>query len=158
MWQAINSLYSLRRKTPGHLLDALADDAPLRQPLTHDPADVQARAISLFDTIYGRVSAKVRSNLRSAAPDLLATADLEYGWIFGETRVLSALDTSWVLIGALTPQDVNAQLKGHLRGGVNNGGKPSEAEAVKEMTMMVCEAVWGGDRGWRKGREGVCKI
>jgi alkylhydroperoxidase/carboxymuconolactone decarboxylase family protein YurZ len=35
---------------------------------------------------------------------------------------------------------VNPQLKGHLRGALNGGATVEEVRAVREVTMLICEA------------------
>lgn len=52
---------------------------------------------------------------RSGTEDLGITARLMYGYILSNTSVLTAAESSLVLIAGLIPQDVNPQLKvGHL--------------------------------------------
>ena len=48
---------------------------------------------------------------RSGTEDLGITARLMYGYILSNTSVLTAAESSLVLIAALIPQDVNPQLK-----------------------------------------------
>ena len=43
---------------------------------------------------------------RSGTEDLGITARLMYGYIFSNTNVLSARETSFVLVAGLIPQDV----------------------------------------------------
>lgn len=48
---------------------------------------------------------------RSGTEDLGITARLMYGYILSNTSVLTAVESSFVLIAGLIPQDVNPQLK-----------------------------------------------
>ena len=48
---------------------------------------------------------------RSGTEDLGITARLMYGYILSNTSVLTAAESSLVLIAGLIPQDVNPQLK-----------------------------------------------
>jgi alkylhydroperoxidase/carboxymuconolactone decarboxylase family protein YurZ len=50
------------------------------------------------------------------------------------------VETSCVLIGALLPQDVPQQLKGHLEGALNGGAQVEEIRAVREVVIRICES------------------
>lgn len=87
----------------------------------------------------------------SGTSDLGLTARLLYGYILSETSVLSARETSFCVIAGLVPLDVNAQLKGHLKGAVNHGARVEEVRAVRAVVVRICEGggmVEGGGRGW----------
>ena len=94
----------------------------------------------------------------SGTEDLGVVARLVYGHLLSNVRILSAAETSFVLIAALIPQDVNPQLKGHLRGAVNNGATSDEVRAVRETVIQICEAAGMkrldpdaiGGFGWRE--------
>lgn len=65
-----------------------------------------------FDKIYGKVSKRVMGQMdRSGTEDLGITARIMYGYILSNTNVLTAAESSFVLIAGLIPQDVNPQLK-----------------------------------------------
>lgn len=84
------------------------------------------------------------------------TARLMYGYILSNTSVLTAAESSFVLIAGLIPQDVgrlaqtllskadqrqvNPQLKGHLKGALNNGATLEEVRAVRDIVIKVCQA------------------
>ncbi|KAK8058711.1 hypothetical protein PG994_009159 [Apiospora phragmitis] len=91
---------------------------------------------------------------KSGTQDLGLTARLVYGYLLSNTRVLSANETSFVLIAGLIPQDVT---QGHLRGALNNGATVEEVRAVRAIAVAICEA-FGMERlaeevvggwGWR---------
>lgn len=95
----------------------------------------------------------------SGAPDLGLLARVEYGYILsGGDGILSPAETSFVLLAALVPQDVNPQLKGHLKGAVNNGASVEEVKAVRGVAVRICEAAGmkllqgeeGHAWGWRE--------
>jgi hypothetical protein len=66
------------------------------------------RGQSFFDTVYGKVSKRVMGQMdRSGTEDLGLTARLMYGYILSNTSVLSATESSFVLIAGLIPQDVS---------------------------------------------------
>ncbi|KAM0199545.1 hypothetical protein ACHAPA_006855 [Fusarium lateritium] len=77
---------------------------------------------------------------RSGAPDLGLLARLTYGYVLSNTDVLTPVETSFVLIASLIPQDVNPQLKGHLRGALNGGATVDEVRAVRDVVIKICEA------------------
>ena len=54
-----------------------------------------------------------------------------------------------MMVAALVPMDVNAQLKGHLRGAVNHGAGVEEVRAVREVVVRICEGA-----GMRRVGEG----
>jgi hypothetical protein len=57
--------------------------------------------------IYGKVSKRVIGQMdRSGTEDLGLTARLMYGYILSNTNMLTAVETSFVLIAGLIPQDV----------------------------------------------------
>ena len=113
---------------------------------------------------------------RSGTEDLGLVARLMYGYLLSNTRVLSASESSYVLIASLIPQDVrpflfhnqgiginmmqvNAQLKGHLVGATHHGGVSIEdVRAVRDVVIDICEAagmrVLNDDRvgawGWKE--------
>ena len=72
--------------------------------------------------------------------DLGNTARLMYGYILSNTNVLNARESSYVLLAGLIPQDVNAQLKGHLQGARNHGSTEEEVRAVRQVVIRICEA------------------
>ena len=97
--------------------------------------------------------------------DLGILARLMYGYVLSNEAVLGKKETSFCLIAGLVPQDVGPQLKGHLRGAVNNGATVDEVRAVRALSVSVCEAAgmkmlkegeWEkGLRGWREPVENI---
>jgi hypothetical protein len=66
------------------------------------------RGQSFFDMVYGKVSKRVMGQMdRSGTEDLGLTARLMYGYILSNTSILSATESSFVLIAGLIPQDVS---------------------------------------------------
>lgn len=64
-----------------------------------------------FDLIYGKISKRVMGQMdRSGTEDLGISARLMYGYILSNTSVLSAAETSFVLLAALIPQDVSPRI------------------------------------------------
>lgn len=105
------------------------------------PSQVLQRGQSFFDRVYGKVSKRVMGQMdRSGTEDLGLMARLMYGYILSNTTVLTEAESSFVLIAGLIPQDVNPQLKGHLKGAINNGATFEQVRAVRDIVLMVCEA------------------
>ena len=108
--QAINALFSLKTATAPSLLDEPLGYSPTARPsdLYDVPqSTVLHRGQNFFDKIYGKVSKRVMSQMdRSGTEDLGITARLMYGYILSNTNVLSACETSFVLVAGLIPQDV----------------------------------------------------
>ena len=74
----------------------------------------------------------------SGTGDLGVVARLLYGYVLSNTGVLSGLETSLVVLAALIPQDVNPQLKGHLKGAANQGATLDQIRAVREVVLAIC--------------------
>jgi alkylhydroperoxidase/carboxymuconolactone decarboxylase family protein YurZ len=123
------------------------------------PSKIMQRGQNFFDQVYGKVSKRVMGQMdRSGTEDLGLTARLMYGYILSNTQVLSPAESSFVLLAGLIPQDVshvspaatpslqankgkvNPQLKGHLKGALNNGASVEEVRAVRDVVIKVCEA------------------
>ena len=65
------------------------------------------RGLAFFDQVYGKVSKRVMGQMdRSGTGDLGLTARLIYGYLLSNTSILTAVETSYVLIAGLIPQDV----------------------------------------------------
>lgn len=71
-------------------------------------SQVLQRGQHFFDTVYGKVSKRVMGQMdQSGTEDLGLTARLMYGYILSNTSVLTAAESSFVLIAGLIPQDVS---------------------------------------------------
>ncbi|KZF24545.1 hypothetical protein L228DRAFT_245507 [Xylona heveae TC161] len=142
--KAINALLSLKSATPPSLLDDPMGYSPTMRPVElYDMPSSQIlhRGQGFFDRVYGKISKRVMGQMdRSGTEDLGVTARLMYGYILSNTNVLSAEESSYVLIAGLIPQDVNPQLKGHLKGAVNNGATVESVCAVRDIVIQICEA------------------
>jgi len=67
------------------------------------------RGQRFFDQVYGKVSKRVMGQMdRSGTEDLGVTARLMYGYLLSNTNVLTAAESSYVLLAGLIPQDVSA--------------------------------------------------
>ena len=72
------------------------------------PSTILHRGQTYFDKVYGKVSKRVMGQMdRSGTEDLGITARLMYGYILSNTNVLTAVESSYVLMAGLIPQDVS---------------------------------------------------
>lgn len=142
--KTINALFALKEATPANLRDEPLGFSPTARTVdlyTTQASTILQRGQKFFDQVYGKVTSRVMGQMdRSGTEDLGLLARLEYGYILSPTGVLSAAETSYVVLAALVPQDVNPQLKGHLVGAVNNGASREEVNAVRGLVVSICEA------------------
>lgn len=153
--QAINSLNHLKNSTPAHILAA---PSPTHRRLSHSTPDTSSAEIinrgkTFFDKVYGKVSKRVMGGMQNSYDDLGVVAELMYAHVFSNVEVLGERDTSLLLVAGLIPQNVNPQLKGHLKGALNNGATVEEVMAVREIVLKICEKA-----GWRGNEMGVAKL
>jgi alkylhydroperoxidase/carboxymuconolactone decarboxylase family protein YurZ len=135
--KSINSLTQLKHVTPNHLREI-----SMQRDRTW-LADGPTRGKLLFDHVYGKVSKRVSGQMNSAYPDLEYYAiNHVYGPLLSYSGVLPLKETSFVIVACLIPQDVNPQLKGHLKGALNNGATKEEVMSLRDMSMLICK--WCG--------------
>ncbi|KAK4162740.1 hypothetical protein QBC43DRAFT_72364 [Cladorrhinum sp. PSN259] len=143
--KTINALLELKKATPEDLLDdpqGSSSPTGRRSDVYDTPAgEILQRGQGFFEAIYGKITKRVMGQMdRSGTEDLGLVARLVYGYVLSNTNVLSAADTSFVMIAGLIPQDVNPQLKGHLRGALNGGATVDEVKAVRSVVLELCLA------------------
>lgn len=99
---------------PAHLADEPHGGSPTnrRQDVYETPASqVLERGEEFFDKCYGKVAERVRTSLdHSGTEDLGLAVRLAYGYVLSTTAILSEVETSFVMIAGLIPQDVSAAL------------------------------------------------
>jgi alkylhydroperoxidase/carboxymuconolactone decarboxylase family protein YurZ len=152
--QVINSLTSLKLVTPPALIDTPASIPTSRTKSLHDPSSALPQGIAFFKKTYGAISDRITSQLQAPSPDLWNTAQLLYAHLLSEEAVLVGPESSYAIIAALIPQDVDPQLKGHLKGALNHGASVDQVKAVRGVVVGICQAAGmaeGPGRGWRKG-------
>lgn len=98
--------------TPDDLLDDhKADLSPTgrRSDVYNTPAsDILHRGQAFFEAIYGKITKRVMGQMDgSGTEDLGLVARLVYGYLLSNTSILSAAETSFVMIAGLIPQDVS---------------------------------------------------
>lgn len=124
---------------------------------TKQVVDNVARGLEFWSAVYGKVSNRVRTQMFNAYPDLWQYAFHNvYAPLLSYTDVLSARETSFCVITALIPQDVNPTLKGHLKGAVNLGGTKEELDDIRLLTFDICD--WSGNVMWKGGKDSVAKL
>ncbi|RPB01374.1 hypothetical protein L873DRAFT_1827230 [Choiromyces venosus 120613-1] len=136
--KAVNSLNLLKAVTTPHILSA---PTTTHRRLSLQPAyhtQTLAQGSQFFETVYGKVTKRVMGGMRNSYDDLAVVAELIYGHVLSNAEVIGARDTSFCLVAGLIPQDVNPQLKGHLRGALNNGATAEEVMAVREVVLRIC--------------------
>jgi phage FluMu protein gp41 len=118
MPKVINALNDLKEVTPEELLDAPEQEAPLaltgrrEEIYAAPPAQILERGQAFFDQVYGKISRRVMSKLNNCGTeDLGLFARLLYSYVLSNTSVLSAVDTSYVMIAGLIPLDVSLASK-----------------------------------------------
>lgn len=133
--RVINGLTELKQVTPSELRAT--------ELLREDKRDYSREGEELFAQVYGKITRRVHGNLKAAYPDLdWFVQNFEYGPLLAHTSVLGPKETSLVIIAALIPQDVIPQLKGHLKGALNNGATVAEVNELRDMVIQLCS--WYG--------------
>jgi alkylhydroperoxidase/carboxymuconolactone decarboxylase family protein YurZ len=137
-------LLELKKVTPEELLDEPQTSSATgrRADIYDTPApQIMLRGESFFEAVYGKITRRVMGQMdRSGTEDLGLVARLMYGYVLSNTSVLSPAETSFVMIAGLIPQDVNPQLKGHLRGALNGGATVEQVKAVRHVVVELCKA------------------
>ncbi|KAL2268540.1 hypothetical protein VTJ83DRAFT_3386 [Remersonia thermophila] len=170
--RTINALLELKKATPEELLDVPEPAGPAAAGASPSPSptgrradlydtpvpEVLQRGQAFFNDIYGKVARRVMSQMDNCGTeDLGLVARLMYAYVLSSTAVLSPAETSFVMIAGLVPQDVNPQLKGHLRGALNGGATLEQVRAVRSVAVDLCRAAGmrlldpgePGGFGWR---------
>lgn len=160
--KSINVLSQLKEVTPSSLLpdtkpidpwkaakgdEEVCPTARRQDSQSHDT--ITQRGLDHWNHLYTKVSTRIVNNLNSSYPDLWYYILVHvYGPILSYDEILSAQETSLMVIAALVPQDVNPQLKGHLKGALNVGCDPETVEAARSLAVTVskwCGVTWRSD-------------
>ncbi|CCD24353.1 Pxp2p NDAI_0D00390 [Naumovozyma dairenensis CBS 421] len=163
--RAINGLSSLKEYTPTVLLPktpqidpweaAMGREEPcpatMREQIhsMQDRTKIIQRGLNHWNSLYNKVSTRVVNNMNSSYPDLWYYALVHvYGPLLSFVDVLNAQEKSLIVIASLVPQDVNPQLRGHLKGALNIGCDFETIEATRRLSILVSQ--WCGIT-WRDG-------
>lgn len=116
------------------------------------------RGLDFWNLVYSpKVNRRIRNQMYNAYPDLWYYAYHHvYAPLLLYTGVLLAKETSMCVCANLIPQDVNPQLKGHLRGAINVGATKQEMTELRELVFDICD--WVGGNWWADGRDSVAKL
>ena len=154
MPRSINGLKFLHSATPACLLTEMgelnAEDGFISSAAHRKShSDNFKRGLEHWDMTYGKVAMRIINDLNTFYPDLwqFIIKDV-YSDILSYNEILDASVTSLVVICALVPLDVNAQLRGHLRGALNMGWDEAFINAVRNFSLTLsvwCGIRWKGD-------------
>lgn len=109
-------------------------------------AQVLNRGQIFFDKNYGKVSKTIMDNLDSCGTeDLGLISRLVYGHIVSNTKILSAVESSYVLLAGLIPQDVSSAptKTAHV---ISDGDGRSIGEPPTKGPFKGCFEPWGDCR------------
>lgn len=142
---------------PSPTYDTMEGPVSLLSVNTKNVLDTTVQGSEFWQAVYGKIGNRVKGQMFSAYPDLWQYAyNNVYGPILSFCDVISAKETSFVVISALIPQDVNPTLKGHLKGALNQGASKEEIESVRRLTFDICD--WSGNVTWKNGKDSVAKL
>ncbi|EGW32270.1 carboxymuconolactone decarboxylase [Spathaspora passalidarum NRRL Y-27907] len=133
-------------------------------PISKQSIDVRqikkelVRGSNFWNSVYtNKINTRIKQQMLTAYPDLWYFAYHHiYAPLLSYTDILSGKETSMCVVACLIPQDVNPQLKGHLKGALNNGATKQELDDVRSLTFDICD--WAGGVHWQGGKEGVAKL
>lgn len=141
--KCINAMMVLKDHTPAPVRAALG--RPNRPPVCSwdDYAGVQRRGREYWDKVYTKISTRVEGQMASSYPDLWTyTIENVYSPLLSFNEVLTPAETSLIIVASLVPQDVNPQLKGHLKGAVNSGVPVEQVQAARDLALLL--GGWAG--------------
>ncbi|OLL22841.1 hypothetical protein NEOLI_001709 [Neolecta irregularis DAH-3] len=143
--KGINALRAIKNALPDHLHE---DPSPrVKEKLSS--SQIEERGKEFFNRTYGKVAERILKNITSSYKDLGdAAIKTIYGSVMSNVQILSPRETSLVMIATLIPLDVPPQLRGHLKGGLNNGATMEEIRAARAISMAVCQKCgvkWRGE-------------
>lgn len=146
--RAINGLRVLSTTTPKSLLHPDLELDPEAAYVSSkvnrkDKKHNLQRGLDHWNKTYGKVSMRIINDLNNFYPDLwqFIIEDV-YSDVLSYGEILNSSATSLVVICALIPLDVNAQLRGHLRGALNVGWDRDFIDTVRNYSLMI--SVWCG--------------
>lgn len=116
------------------------------------------RGSEFWNTIYSnKINTRIRKQMINAYPDLWHyTFHHVYAPLLSYTDILTPSETLMCVVACLIPQDVNPQLKGHLKGAVNVGVSKTELSELRSLVFDICD--WTGGTYWRNGKDSVAKL
>lgn len=117
-----------------------------------------SRGSKFWNSVYSpKVNKRIRNQMYNAYPDLwYYTYHHVYAPLLSFTNILTDKETSMTVVSILIPQDVNPQLKGHLKGALNVGATKEELSQLQSVVFDICD--WTGGNYWAKGKASVAKL
>ncbi|CCH61815.1 hypothetical protein TBLA_0F02760 [Henningerozyma blattae CBS 6284] len=164
--KAINSLSQLKSVTPSALLPCVNQDVDITNPnlntdalfqdtLRANPKTIEEYkkvtddGIKYWNNVYNKVSNKVFHNISKSYPDMIYfIIKHTYGPLFSFNKILNEKEKCLIIVSALVPQDVDAQLYGHLKGALNAGCDKEVVSLIQDMSIMI--STWCGVRSSNK--------
>lgn len=144
--KAINSMMLLKDHTPSILRSKGSEPNRSEIKTWEDYQMIQLRGKEYWDKVYTKISTRVMNQMSSSYPDLWTyTLENVYSPLLSFNEVLTPEETSLVVIASLVPQDVNPQLKGHLKGAVNAGVPLERVRAARDLAVELggwCGTAW----------------
>lgn len=125
---------------------------------THAVVENLKNGSELWNKIYSNnINKKIRNQIYQSYPDLwYFIYQGYYSNILSYNQILSDKETELCVITSLIPQDVNPQLKGHLRGAINLGVEQQQLTDLRSLVFDICD--WVGGNYWKGGKESVAKL
>ncbi|KAL6451046.1 PXP2 Peroxisomal protein 2 [Candida maltosa Xu316] len=135
-------------------------DGPISAGLVNDKqvmSDLK-RGSDFWNSVYrNKINTRIKNQMLTAYPDLWYFAYHHvYSPLLSFTDIVDGKETSLCVVACLIPQDVNPQLKGHLKGALNNGATKEELNDVRSLVFDICD--WKGGVFWKGGKDGVAKL
>ncbi|KAI3404051.1 hypothetical protein KGF56_003087 [Candida oxycetoniae] len=95
----------------------------------------------LWNTVFSKnLGVRIRKQMLNAYPDLWYYINNHvYSYLLSYNHILTSKKTSLVIIACLIPQDVQPQLKGYLKGALNNGATKEEVMDTKSLALEICK-------------------
>ncbi|KAI8340876.1 AhpD-like protein [Chlamydoabsidia padenii] len=137
--KTINGLRQLYDITPETIRQQLSKQ-PIRQEETWEQVKEQRqKGQALFDKIYDQHTSRVMTNMGTTYPDLAQTAHYHlYGSVLSDTTMVSAKETSLIVVAGCHAQDLPSQLRGHSYGAIHNGASPQDLQLVYQTVISLC--------------------
>ncbi|TID24767.1 hypothetical protein CANINC_002991 [Pichia inconspicua] len=136
--KCINSMMQLKDHTPVLLRSRPNQLNRDKVENWDDYMAIQRRGKNYWDKVYTKISKRVENQMSSSYPDLWTyTIENVYSPLLSYNDIITADETSLVVIASLVPQDVLPQLKGHVKGALNAGISEEKVRETQEMASEI---------------------
>ncbi|CAI8491882.1 hypothetical protein CAS74_004803 [Pichia kudriavzevii] len=138
--RCINSMMILKETTPLPLRSNVDRINRARIKNWDDYVKVQQRGREYWENVYTKISTRVQGQMRTSYPDLWEyTIENVYSPLLSFNEVLTSEETSLAVVASLVPQNVEPQLKGHVKGALNAGIAAEKVDAAQKMAAQIKE-------------------